>query len=207
MGAHNQVKDLLDKLPLSTRQRELYERGLRKMSDIEAVNVVKDLEASLVTAGPALEGAKNIIQRHSTRRALVITGGSNAESPFVATLKSKGLEVEAVADASAAISSYENTPADVVIVDIAIPASASIMFARRIHAVNVLLNRQGLCIMRTQAENPEILGQISGYGTCVFVASGTSKDWYKFVRGALDTFQNVPKSASSPLAEQLRHKG
>ncbi len=62
MNARDRAKELLQELPLSKAQRDLYEAGLAKMSDDEVAASVSRLEEALNRAPETLEAARSLLR-------------------------------------------------------------------------------------------------------------------------------------------------
>ena len=62
MTPKDKARQILNELPLSKAQRELYLRGLDKMTEEDAKFVTDNLEKSLNAAPAALEAARNLLR-------------------------------------------------------------------------------------------------------------------------------------------------
>lgn len=68
MSPKERARKVLEELPLSKRQRELYLKGLDQMTEDEARSVNDELEKSLNEASVAVEALRSLLKRWRNKK-------------------------------------------------------------------------------------------------------------------------------------------
>lgn len=175
--ARLRARQLLEELPLTNRQRELYQRGADAMDDASAEEASDSLEAALNGAAQAVEGLRGILERRrlGARRKVIVAIEDAEYCRQLQEVLGQDFDVEFVSGSAELLSS----PPDIVICDLSLPTTTGLELLKRMRR----LNRFATGFIRTSTD--EEVGQAAAHRATSYPAQGTAEGLGRAVLSAL----------------------
>jgi CheY-like chemotaxis protein len=177
------AQNILRALPLSQKQRELYERGAAAMDEATLERTTSKLESALSRAPATLAAARELLanqQAQSRKRAVIFVQDKEYRHDLTGMLGEK-LEIEMADAPEEAIQMIRRTLPDIVICDLKMPSMSGLDLVRRIRRAASLP-----CTIFVLTTNPEEDGQVAAAGATGYRVSNTPKDLTRAVTSAIE---------------------
>ena len=176
------ARNLLRVLPLSDRQRQLYERGVDAMDEATLERTTNRLESALSRAPDALAVARDLVtqqQRQQRKRVVILVEDEEYRGVLVKMLGDK-VDISTPDAPEKAIDMVWRTGSDVMICDFKMPRMNSLELIRRIRLVGAV----ALTVF-VRTNNPEEDGQVAAVGATGYSASRAATDLTRAVTSAI----------------------
>jgi CheY-like chemotaxis protein len=181
--AKTRARNILKALPLSTRQRELYERGAAAMDDATLERTTSKLESALSRAPETLAAARQLLanqQAQSRKRAVIFVEDEEYRHILTGMLGEK-LEIETPDAPEEAIQMIGRSFPDIVICDFEMPRMRGVDLIRRMRRA-----ASAACTIFVRTTNPEEDGQVAAAGATGYRASNTATELTRAVTSAIE---------------------
>ncbi len=192
VDAKTRAQNILRALPLSPRQRELYERGVVAMDEATLERTTSKLESALSRAPETLAAARELLvnqQAQSRKRAVILVEDEEYRHALTGLLGEK-LEIETPDAPEEAIQMIgRNFPA-IVICDLKMPSLRGMDLIRRMRRA-----ASAPCTIFVLTANSEEDGQVAAAGATGYRASNTATELTRAVTSAIE--------ASAWLADKI----
>ena len=178
----DRAKRLLTELPLSKRQRELYQRSADSMEPAELDRVADTLETVLGDAPAAAASLREWLKRrreHTRKKAVVVIKDESYREQLVAMLKEQ-LEVQLFQTAKEALDNISDSSADVLICDLDLPVMGGLELVRRIRRSTL---HDFVVFIRTG--NAEEFGRVAAHHAAPYPIDGTAANLYRAIVSAV----------------------
>jgi CheY-like chemotaxis protein len=182
--AKTRAQNVLRALPLSRKQRELYERGVAAMDEATLERTTSKLESALSRVPAALAAARELLanqQPQSRKRAVIFVEDEEYRHDLTGMLGEK-LEIETAHAPEEAIQMISRTFPDIVICDLMMPSMRGLDVVRRIRRA-ASSPRTIFFVLTT---NPEEDGQVAAAGAIGYRVSKTATDLTRAVTSAIE---------------------
>jgi CheY-like chemotaxis protein len=179
--AHN----ILKALPLSQRQRALYERGVAAMDEATLERTTSKLESALLEAPATLAAARELLanqQAQSPKRAVILVEDEEYRQKLTGMLGEK-LEIETPAAPEEAIQMIGRTSPDIVICDFKMPRMKGVEFVRLIRRMRAA---SAPCTIFVRTANSEEDGHVAAAGATGYRVSNTPTELTRAVTSAIE---------------------
>jgi len=179
-NARIRARNILRALPLSPKQRDLYERGLDGMDE----GITSKLESSLSRAPQTLAAARKLLehQESRSRKRAVILIEDKAFRHDLTVLLSGTLEIETPNAPEEAVQAIGRDRPEVLILDLKMPAMSGLEVLRRVRRQVSFQN----CTIIVLTYNTEEDGQVAAAGAMGYRASNTVTDLSRVVTSAVE---------------------
>ncbi len=181
--AKTRAQNILRALPLSQKQRELYERGAAAMDEAMLERTTSKLELALSQAPETLAAARELLANQhgrSRKRAVIFVEDEEYRHDLTGMLGEK-LEIETPDAPEEAIQMVGRTLPDIVICDLKMPSINGLDLVRRIRRA-----ASSPCTIFVLTTNPEEDGQVAAAGATGYRISKTARDLTRAVTSAIE---------------------
>ena len=181
--AKTRAHTILRALPLSHKQRELYERGVAAMDEATLERTTSKLESALSRAPEALADARELLtnQQAQSRKRAVILVADQAYRLVLTGILGEKLEIETPDAPEEAIQMIGRTFPDIVICDLKMPQMRGVDVVRQMRRA-----ASAPCTIFVLTTNPEEDGQVAAAGATGYPASNTAKELTRAVTSAIE---------------------
>ena len=170
-------------LPLSPKQRELYERGVAAMDDPTLERTTRKLESTLSRVPETLVAARELLasqQAQSRKRAVILVADEKYRYVLKEMLREK-MEIVTPYAPDEAIEMIGRTYPDIVICDLKMPHMNGLDLIKRMRRA-----ASEHCTIFVLTANPEEDGQVAAAGAAGYRASNTAAELTKIVASAIE---------------------
>jgi CheY-like chemotaxis protein len=184
-NARIRAKNILRALPLSRKQRDLYERGVEGMDEGMLEGITSKLESSLSRAPKTLLAAQKLLaqpEARSRKRAVIWIEDKEFRHDLTGLL-SRTMEIETPHAPEEAIQAIGRDRPEVVILDFKMPAMSGLEVLRQMRRVVSFQN----CTIIVLTYNAEEDGQVAAAGAMGYRASNTVTDLSRVVTSAVES--------------------
>jgi CheY-like chemotaxis protein len=181
--AKTRAQNVLRALPLSRKQRELYERGVAAMDEATLERTTSKLESALSRAPETLAAARELLankQVQSRKRAVILVENEEYRAVLRGMLSEK-LEIETPHAPEEAIRMIGRSFPDIVICDFTMPGIGGLNLIRRMRRA-----ASSPCAIFVRTANPEEDGQVAAAGATGYRVSNTATDLTRAVTSAIE---------------------
>jgi CheY-like chemotaxis protein len=164
------AQNLLKALPLSRKQRELYQRGVAAMDEATLERTTSKLESALSRVPAALTAARELLanqQAESPKRAVIFVEDEEYRHELTGMLGEK-MELETPDAPEEAIQLIGRTSPDIVICDLKMPRMKGVEFVRFIRRMRAA---SAPCMIFVRTANPEEDGHVAAAGATAYRAN------------------------------------
>ncbi|MBM3778758.1 MAG: response regulator [Acidimicrobiia bacterium] len=185
--AKQRARQLLEELPLTDRQRALYQRGADALDDARAEEAAESLEAALNGAERAVDAMRGILERRRTgsRRKVLVAIQDDDYRRRLQEVLGSDFDVQLLTEPAEALAGVEGSPPDVVISDLQLPATTGLQLLERMRRFNRLTTG----FIRTTTD--EEVGQAAAHRVAAYPAAGTAEGLRRAVLSALDETEQL----------------
>ena len=184
VDAKTRAQNILRALPLSQKQRELYERGAAVMDEATLERTTSKLESALSRVPETLAAARELLanqQARSRKRAVIFVEDEEYRHDLTDMLGEK-LEIETPDAPEEAIQMIGRTLPDIVICDFQMPSmKGGLDLVRRMRRA-----ASAPCTVFVLTTNPEEDGQVAAAGATGYRVSNTAADLTRAVTSAIE---------------------
>src|SRR5258708_36854155 len=169
--AKTRAQSILRALPLSQKQRELYERGVAAMDATTLERTTSRLESALSRAPETLAAARELLanqQARSRKRAVILVEDEEYRHVLTGMLGEK-LQIETPGEPEEAIQMIGRSVPDIVICDIKMPRMRGVDLIRRMRRA-----ASAPCTIFVRTTNAEEDLQVAAVGATGYPASNTA---------------------------------
>jgi CheY-like chemotaxis protein len=181
--AKTRAQSILRALPLSQKQRELYERGVAAMDEATLERTTSKLESALSRAPETLAAARELLtnQRAQSRRRAVIFVEDEEYRRSLTGMLGQKLEIKTPDAPEEAIQMIGLTFPDIVICDLKMPSMEGLDLIRQMRRAS-----SAPCTIFVRTTNSEEDGQVAAAGATGYRASNAATELTRAVTGALE---------------------
>jgi CheY-like chemotaxis protein len=179
--ALTRARAILEALPLTKKQRDLYSRGMAAMDGAALERTTSKLESTLARAPETLAAARELLatqQSQTRKRAVILVENEKLRKILTSTLGEQ-MEIETTSFPEEAIQLIGRTVPDVVICDIHVPHMDDMATIRRIRAA------AGHLPIFVLTANPEQDGLVAAAGATGYRAANAEKELSVAVSSAI----------------------
>jgi CheY-like chemotaxis protein len=184
-NALTRARNILNALPLTEEQRELYSRGMAAMDEAALERTTSKLEATLARAPETLAAARELLanqlaQSRPRKRAVILVEDEDYRKALAGML-GENLEIETPAVTEEAVLNVGTTLPDVVICDFHMPDVKGMDIVRLLRRVTA-----AQCPVFVLTSNPEEDGQVAAAGATGYRTSTAVADLSRAVTSAIE---------------------
>lgn len=181
--AGTRAREILRALPLSQKQRDLYERGVAAMDEATLERTTSKLESALSTVPNTVAAARKLLasQLAQSRPRVVVVIEDAEYRHVLASMLGQELEVETTDAPEEAIQMIGRAVPDIVICDFKMPRMHGVDLIREMRRV---ASAPSAIFIRTT--NPEEDGQVAAVGASGYPASNTAMELTRAVTSAIE---------------------
>jgi CheY-like chemotaxis protein len=181
--AKTRALEVLKRLPLSRRQREMYERGVAAMDDAALQRTTAKLESALSEAPQVLADARKLLAElrdEAPKRAVIFVENDEYRHGLEVTLGGT-LDIKMAGAADEAIRLIGATDPDVIISDFQMPNIQGVDLLRRMR-----LAAATPVTIFVLTSNPEEDGQVAAAGATGYRTANTAAELGRAVTSAIE---------------------
>jgi DNA-binding NarL/FixJ family response regulator len=198
--AKTRARNILNALPLSTRQRAIYERGVAAMDEATLERTTSKLESALSRAPETLAAARELLanqQAQTRKRAVVFVEDEEYRQVLTGMLGEK-LEIETPHTPEEAIRTIRRTYPDVVICDFQMPRMRGLGLIERMRRA-----ASPACTILVRTANPEQDGQVAAAGATGYPASNTATELTTAVTSAIEAGAGLSAQSGGHRVDEI----